>query len=393
MKRLCTSIISGTLVLAVAAMLLSCGDTTKTTDPVTPSDPDPKPDPKPQVVRDTVVYAVGQEAVSGKDHYYAAVWRNGKRLLLTDGSTDGFCNAVCADDEYVYVVGCEAIGKTVDDGYYEPYALNVGVLWKMKADDGTLVGRTLLSDGERNTSPVAVSVANGNVCVAGFETLEFDRKAVVWKNDKMEYLTDGTTDALAYCVLASGDDVYVGGYQQTADKQGGIARIWKNSVAQDLTDGSTVAKVCALCLDKGILYAAGTEKTVGGRWKGVLWIDGRATYFTEEVGTEVTGLFVQDGNYVIEGNMTDADGNIVTCIWTAEGVRILSEGLEMCQGTGLAVAGKDIYVAGNEVGMDDSYEMINHAHLWKNGTAQSLEIAQPDDVSLWGVACAFVVRE
>ena len=36
----------------------------------------------------------------------------------------------------------------------------------------------------------------------------------------------------------------------------------------------------------------------------MLWKDGQPTYFTEEVGTEVTGLYVKEGKYIIEGNMT-----------------------------------------------------------------------------------------
>ena len=55
------------------------------------------------------------------------------------------------------------------------------------------------------------------------------------------------TPALAYCVMADGDDVYVGGYvQPEGNPQGGIACIWKNGQMQSLTDGSTIAKVNAL---------------------------------------------------------------------------------------------------------------------------------------------------
>lgn len=380
-------IFAGATFLAAAGLLFSCSKT--------PSEPAPDPTPDPVIEKDTVVYAVGQEIVPGKDHYYAAVWRDGQRFLLTDGEADGFCNAVCADGDRIYAVGCEATGKIVDDGIYDPYALNVGILWEFKAGDEVNVTRTVLSDGEYATSPVAVAVANGNVYIAGSETPEFDRRAVYWKNGKMEYLTDGQTDALAYCILAVGDDVYIGGYEQPAgNKQGGIARIWKNGAAQDLTDGTTVAKVNALYYDNGVLYAAGAEKTSGGRWRGVLWTDGKPAYFTEEAGTEVTGLYVKGGKYIIEGNMTDASQNVLACIWTNDGVQVLSEGLEMCQGAGLAVAGKDVYVAGNEVGFDPiTYEEFYRAHLWKNGTAQPLQVTNPDNVSLWGVICAFVGKK
>lgn len=340
-----------------------------------------------------ILYAAGQELVPGKDYFYATIWRDGKRFPLSDGSADAFCNAVCTAGSDVYVVGCEAIGDLVDDGYYEPYRQNVAVLWHFKTGDEANAVRTSLSSGEYATSPIAVAASNGNVYAAGFESPAVDRRAVWWKNGQMEYLSDGSTDARAYCILADGDDVYVGGYLQPADnKRGGIARIWKNGTPQDLTDGATLAKVNALCMDNGVLYAAGAEKTTDGRWKGVLWRDGQPTYFTDEVGTEVTGLHVVNGDYIIEGNMTDPSGNILACIWTNDGVQVVSEGLSLCQGVGLAVAGRDLYVAGNEAAGFDytTFEEINRAYVWKNGEAQSLETISPNNFSLWGIACAFV---
>lgn len=340
-----------------------------------------------------ILYAAGQELVPGKDYFYATIWRDGKRFPLSDGSADAFCNAVCTAGSDVYVVGCEAIGDLVDDGYYEPYHQNVAVLWHFKTGDEANAVRTSLSSGEYATSPIAVAASNGNVYAAGFESPAVDRRAVWWKNGQMEYLSDGSTDARAYCILADGDDVYVGGYLQPADnKRGGIARIWKNGTPQDLTDGATLAKVNALCMDNGVLYAAGAEKTTDGRWKGVLWRDGQPTYFTDEVGTEVTGLHVVNGDYIIEGNMTDPSGDILACIWTNDGVQVVSEGLSLCQGVGLAVAGRDLYVAGNEAAGFDytTFEEINRAYVWKNGEAQSLETISPNNFSLWGIACAFV---
>lgn len=102
---------------------------------------------------------------------------------------------------------------------------------------------------------------DGKVYAAGFDTPKFDRRVIMWSDGQQEYLTDGSSDALAYCICADGKDIYVGGYIQPADnKSGGIATIWKNGVAQSLTDGSTVAKVNAICVDNGKVYAAGAEK-------------------------------------------------------------------------------------------------------------------------------------
>lgn len=323
----------------VSAVMVSCGKD----NPDTP-EPEPTPDPEPEVPvtpKDTVVYAVGQEAVPGKGYYYATIWKDGKRILLSDGSYDAFCNGAYADGETIYIAGCEATGDLVDDGYYEPYHQNVGVIWKFKAGEEDKAEKTVISDGKYSTSPIAVTVADGKVYAAGFDSPDYDRRAILWTDGQPQYLTDGKTDALAYCIYSDGKDVYVGGYVQPAsNKQGGIATIWKNGVAQSLTSGNTVAKVNAICIDGGKVYAAGSEKESGGRWKGVLWIDGVAQDFTDYVGTEVTGLYVKDGEYVIEGNMTETNSakDICPYIWTSAGAQKVAE-TTLCQGVGLAVAG------------------------------------------------------
>ena len=346
--------------------------------------------------KEAVIYAVGQEAVPGMGYYYATLWKDGKRILLSDGKYDAFCNGVYADGETIYIAGCEATGDLVDDGYYEPYHQNVGVIWKFKAGEEDKAEKTVISDGKYSTSPIAVTVADGKVYAAGFDTPDYDRRVILWTDGKPQYLTDGSTDALAYCIHSDGKDVYVGGYIQPADnKQGGVATIWKNGVAQSLTSGNTVAKVNAICVDGGKVYAAGTEKESGGRWKGVLWIDGVAQYFTEDVGTEVTGLYVKNGEYIIEGNMTETNSakDICPYIWTSKGAQKIAD-KKLCQGIGLAVDGNDIYVAGNETaGYDAEYNPINLAHLWKNGVEQELEVQYKNDFSLWGVTCAYVAKK
>ena len=166
-------------------------------------------------------------------------------------------------------------------------------------------------------------------------------------------------------------------------------------MAQSLTSGNTVAKVNAICIDGGKVYEAGSEKESGGRWKGVLWIDGVAQDFTDYAGTEVTGLYVKDGEYVIEGNMTETNSakDICPYIWTSAGAQKVAE-TTLCQGVGLAVAGNDIYVAGNEnAGYDSEYNQINIAYLWKNGVEQELEVEYKNDFSLWGVICAYVEKK
>lgn len=368
---------------AVALLAASCGKDSPET---------PGGGGQPDVPKDTVIYAYGQEIIPGKDYYKAVVWKDGKKFVLSDGSCDSFVNAGCTEDGEVYFVGCEASGDLVDDGYYDPYNVNRAVVWKASVGELANASKTYISDGKYATSPIAVAVSGGKVYAAGFDSPDYDRRAIVWNDGVPQYLTDGSTDALAYCICIDGDDVYVGGYVQPAsNKNGGVATIWKNGVAQNLTEGSTVAKVNAVCVDGGKVYAAGVEKVSGGRWKGVLWIDGKAQDFTAEDGTEVSGLYVKDGKYVISGNKS-ADGTASTIsvyVWTNEGeTRLTTDGL--IQGSGLAVVGDDVYVTGNKfVGYDDNYNDLYNGCLWKNGEQQSLEVSA-DNYSLWGVTYALV---
>lgn len=57
-----------------------------------------------------------------------------------------------------------------------------------------------------------MTVADGKVYAAGFDSPDYDRRAILWTDGQPQYLTDGKTDALAYCIYSDGKDVYVGGY-------------------------------------------------------------------------------------------------------------------------------------------------------------------------------------
>lgn len=63
----------------------------------------------------------------------------------------------------------------MDDGYYEPYHQNVGVIWKFKAGEEDKAEKTVISDGKYSTSPIAVTVADGKVYAAGFDSPDYDR--------------------------------------------------------------------------------------------------------------------------------------------------------------------------------------------------------------------------
>ncbi len=376
--------------------LSACGE--KNDEPVTPD--------VPEVQKDTFVFAVGEEPVPGQSYYYATIWRDGNAMHLSDGTFDSFCNGAAIDGHVLYVVGDEATGEIVDDGYYEPYKRNVGVMWTINlnnfdARSTSNVTKVALSDGKNETSPLKVAVADSKVYVSGFDYLaNGNRRAIVWTDGKPDYLTDGSVDALAYCIAADGSDYYAGGYIQSPENMKcGTAVIWKNGEVIKLTDGSTLAKVTAICAytDKyGVkhLFAAGSEKNIEGRWKGVLWIDGKAQDLTGEEGTSIAAMSVTEDGYYIVGNKTiDATGSIVACLWTKDGCTVLSkDDGSMVEGSALTVVGKDVYVVGSEAKLDKStYDYVFFPHVWKNGVEQDVNLSE--GTTIWSMTSAIVEKQ
>lgn len=371
------------LFLALGLALVACNEKNNPDEPFVP--------------KDTTIVVVGQELVPEKDYYDAVVWLDGERLCLSDGSHDAFCNAVHAEGNHLYIVGCEAIGELVDDGWYEPYNENNGILWSFSLDKTDEITRTVYGGVSGASSALDVTYAAGKAHACGFDTPPSDsffpnRRALWWKGEEKIELTDGSSDAMAYCITSDGDDVYVGGYIASPESGSiGSAVIWKNGEVQRLTEGvEDLCKVSRIVVKNGHVYAAGAKKVSYGSWAGAIWIDGEMTLFTEEVGTEVYGLHVyEDGSWLINGNMTEA-GTILACNWHSDGtVDKFTVDAYSAQGAGLLVLGDDVYSMGNSTDYDDDFNVISKGYLWKNGERDnSLTIGNPADYCFWGITAA-----
>ena len=147
---------------------------------------------------------------------------------------------------------------------------------------------------------------------------------------------------------------------------------------QKLTGDGVLAKVNKIVIEDGHVYAAGAYRDAvnGGSWQGAIWIDGEMTLFTEKVGIEVGGLYVKDGNWIVNGNMTLEDGTISAYNWYSDGsVEALTPGAALCQGLGVTKLGDDVYSLTCTYSMDMStYEDIYKSSLLKNKEKVEMEV-------------------
>jgi serine/threonine protein kinase len=186
-----------------------------------------------------------------------------------------------------------------------------------------------------------------NVYVVGV----VDEDATLWKNGKMQRLTDGTHASEANSVFVSGNDVYVVGWemktyavaQVSAKYQSGvkIAKLWKNGVPHNLTDGTYSAEATSVFVSGNDVYVVG-------------------------VGRE-SGFVFNSKNIPIE------TVNDVIILWK-NGVQQYSfEGFNV---EGIYVEGKDVYVTGwwidptRAAKLNDGEVQPLELQLWKNGVPQ-----------------------
>ena len=354
----------------LSVAVLACNKTedpnTKPEKP-TPEKPEPEPEPKPEPEpQNSAIIVVGQEYLSDKEFYDAVMWVDGKRFAFTKGEHDSFCNAVYTYKDSVFIAATEAVGELVSDEYYGDYNENNGVVYSFKIGEEDKFKRTVYGGVKGKSTASGVAYSNGNIYVSGFDSPGFDRRALYWKNEQKFELTDGSVDALAYCVAADGDDVYVG-------------------------DG-VLAKVNKIVIEDGHVYAAGAYRDAvnGGNWQGAIWIDGKMTLFTEKVGIEVGGLYVKDGNWIVNGNMTLEDGTISAYNWYSDGsVEALTPGAALCQGLGVTKLGDDVYSLTCAYSMNMStYEDIYKGSLLKNKEKVEMEVHSPDNFTFWDLTVA-----
>ncbi len=240
-----------------------------------------------------------------------------------------------------------------------------------------------LTDGTYAAVANSIWVAGSDVYVAGYQRTandpNYQASARYWKNGVPVSLTAGTptNSGVLYAIRVVGNDVYAAGFTRNDFLGNGVATYWKNGIAYPLHD-STNSIVSALAL-----FVDGDDVYVGGQVKPGIGLAGVpvAKYWKNGVGVSLTdgtrhaciyGLFVKNNDvYAVGSESSGFGGRSVALYWKNGSVNWLTDGTQNATATSVFVKDNDVFIAGGE---DDFY--LN-AVYWKNGLVQPLQLTAP----------------
>jgi hypothetical protein len=175
-------------------------------------------------------------------------------------------------------------------------------------------------------------------------------------------------------IFVSGDDIYMGGYEPTTSINR-FAVLWKNGKYQYLSDGATDASVNSVLVAGEDVYAVGYKYMENGRPRAALWVNGDVQYLPCAIdpdnndGTNARGIFVSGKDVYVAGS---EDENYAILWKNGTPQRLETEGGRYAHADSVFASGSDIYVAGGDW-IDIPYGP--RAVLWKNGEPQYLQTA------------------
>ncbi|WP_271766725.1 cadherin repeat domain-containing protein [Aquimarina algiphila] len=234
------------------------------------------------------VYVVGHKKEGTTNVDIAMLWQNGMATNLTEGSNNARANSVYVSGEDVYVVG---------------YKKSRATIWK----NGNPTSLPRSSAQVNSAAAFSVYVSGNMVYVAGEEVIGGKSQAVLWENDNITVLTDGTSqEAYATSVFVSGNDVYASGAEYDGTKF--IPRLWGNGGLIDLTNGiSNSAYANSVYALGENIYVAGYDTGTGSSITATLWNNGEATGLTTSGTNSIANDVYVLGEDIYVAGVTGAD--------------------------------------------------------------------------------------
>lgn len=205
------------------------------------------------------------------------------------------------------------------------------------------------------------------IYVAGYGINNLGKQvALLWKNDTVKYLTNGTRNAVASSVFVDGDNVYVAGYQDASNSNLNVATYWLNGAAVPLgTTGGTFDKANSIYVNNGTVYIAGWQRdNTTGNDVAKYWIGSTVNNLTDgSKEARATGVFAVGNDVYVSGYEVASNGRSIAKYWKNNVAVNLSNGSTDAEGLCIYVDGTDVYVGGSIKNDLFGYQAV----YWKNG--------------------------
>ncbi|RRC96624.1 InlB B-repeat-containing protein, partial [Prevotella sp. OH937_COT-195] len=279
-------------------------------------------DEKPQNPKmEAGVYVAGTDYIQ-PDGLVATVWKDGKVFKQFVENTVNHAHSVFVSERNIYTVGSRkgeyysAMVYDNDESKSYPLYSSASSVFAFGQDvyvAGDIVDEPYLWKnhdriklaGKANYYGRATSVfvSNNDVYVAGYLFSYKGGKdiAVLWKNNELVELSDGTANARAYSVFVSGNDVYVAGEENSGSSK---AVLWKNKTVVSLQSGGFDHHIAKSVFVVGNdVYVAGEARKGGNDFYAILWKNNVMNKLGYKA--KAASVAVSDNNVYVAGYETD----------------------------------------------------------------------------------------
>jgi hypothetical protein len=282
------------------------------------------------------VYVVGN-TLNDNDDWLACYWKNGNLTTLTTHRGSEATSIFISGGD-VYIAGYDEYDSFVDD--YWSVSVQKACYWK----NGN---RILLTDGSSLASAEVITISDGEIYVLGSiatwdsAAQKGTRVPCYWKgNTRTDLPVDSTYWFSMDAMIVSNSNVYVLGREQQSD-EGRHPAYWKNGVKMPLNGmddyGDGANHRTQMAVSGTDVYVAGDSMGVACYWKN----GNKITLSAQE--SSASSIAVSGSDVYVAGRVSSAftDSPSVACYWKNGTLIELSSNASYASARGIVVVAKN----------------------------------------------------
>ena len=289
------------------------------------------------------IFASGNDVyLVGNKNSEAILWENGEEQILprpTNNQDFDKIRIVSAVSIYVSNGDVYVAGNSKSDNGIQISA----VVWK----NGTVLYAFKTSTGYDSYKSISVFASGDDVYLLGYEQNRPGSSYVttyrLWKNNQKEYSFGSES---IFSIFVSGMYWYAVGYQNKGNSSypNRYATVWKNGVMQDInrmSNGTTSADVWSIYVSGGDTYVAGYEASSSSGDKAVIWKNGEKQNLSDGTMNEyTTSIYVTSIGNVYVAGYEKSSSHSAAKIWINGKEQMLTDGSKSARANSIFVAEK-----------------------------------------------------